>query len=68
VPNGKLVHVDVRFDRPLAPPADLVLRSKLLRTIGELEQFEVSALQNNEIVARGMITLNRRKEDGGGAL
>ena len=67
-PTGKLVHVDVRFDRPVAPPAELVLRSKLLRTIGELEQFEVSALQNNQVVARGMITLNRRKEDAGGAL
>ena len=68
VPTGKLVHVDVRFDRPVAPPAELVLRSKLLRTVGELEQFEVSALQNAQVVARGMITLNRRKEDAGGAL
>jgi len=67
-PTGKLVHVDVRFDRPVSPPAELVLRSKLLRTIGELEQFEVAALHDNEVIARGMITLNRRVEDDGGAL
>ena len=67
-PTGKLVHVDVRFDRPVAPPAELILRSKLLRAVGELEQFEVSALHHNEVIARGMITLNRRKEDAGGAL
>jgi 3-hydroxyacyl-[acyl-carrier-protein] dehydratase len=67
-PAGKLVHVDVRFDRPVAPPAELVLRSKLLRAVGELEQFEVSALHENQVIARGMITLNRRVENEGGAL
>jgi 3-hydroxyacyl-[acyl-carrier-protein] dehydratase len=67
-PTGKLVHVDVRFDRPVSPPAELVLRSKLLRTVGELEQFEVAALHDNQVIARGMITLNRRSEDAGGAL
>jgi 3-hydroxyacyl-[acyl-carrier-protein] dehydratase len=67
-PTGKLVHVDVRFDRPVSPPAELVLRSKLLRAVGELEQFEVAALHNNQVIARGMITLNRRMEDSGGAL
>ncbi|HXE55217.1 MAG TPA: phosphopantetheine-binding protein [Tepidisphaeraceae bacterium] len=67
--SGKLVHVDVRFDEPVAPPADLVLRSRLLRTVGELEQFEVSALLNDRTIARGMLTLSRPREGmPGGAM
>jgi len=67
--QGKLVHVDVRFDRPVAPPAEIVLRSKHLRMIGALQQFEVSASVGNDTVARGMLTLSRPKEGMvGGAL
>lgn len=70
--EGKLVHVDVRFDRPVAPPAQLVLRSKHLRSVGILQQFEVSALIGDETVARGMLTLSRPRPSGpagpGGAL
>ena len=67
--SGKLVHVDVRFDRPVAPPAEIVLRSKLLRTVGGLHQFEVSASVENQPVARGMLTLSRpRPGEPGGAL
>lgn len=57
--HGKLAHVDVRFDRPVSPPARIVLRSQLARAMGELEQFEVTALVNNLVVARGMLTLSR---------
>ena len=57
--QGKLVHVDVRFDEPVTPPAELVLRSRLLRTVGALEQFEVSAAVGQVTVARGMLTLSR---------
>lgn len=57
--QGKLVHVDVRFDEPVIPPAEVVLRSRLLRTIGALEQFEVSAAVAGVTVARGMLTLSR---------
>lgn len=67
--SGKLVHVDVRFDEPVAPPADLLLRSRLLRTVGELEQFEVSALLHDRTIARGMLTLSRPREGmPGGAM
>ena len=57
--EGKLVHVDVRFDKPVTPPAEVVLRSRLLRTVGVLEQFEVSAAVGDATVARGMLTLSR---------
>jgi 3-hydroxyacyl-[acyl-carrier-protein] dehydratase len=57
--HGKLAHVDVRFDRPVSPPAKIVLQSRVTRAIGELEQFEVTALVNGQVVARGMLTLSR---------
>jgi 3-hydroxyacyl-[acyl-carrier-protein] dehydratase len=67
--QGKLVHVDVRFDQSVAPPAELTLRSRCLRSVGELEQFEVSASQGESVVARGMLTLSRPREGSpGGAL
>jgi 3-hydroxyacyl-[acyl-carrier-protein] dehydratase len=67
--RGKLVHVDVRFDRPVAPPAQIVLRSRILRGVGALQQFETSATVGNVTVARGMITLSRPREGQlGGAL
>ena len=67
--QGKLVHVDVRFDRPVAPPAQIVLRSRILRGVGALQQFETSATVGNVAVARGMITLSRPREGQlGGAL
>ena len=56
------MHVDVRFDRPVAPLGRVGMQVlPACCTIGELEQFEVSALHNNEVIARGMITLNRRR-------
>jgi 3-hydroxyacyl-[acyl-carrier-protein] dehydratase len=64
--EGKLVHVDVRFDRPVAPPAEIVLASRHLRTIGILQQFEVSAAIGQESVARGMLTLSRPREGARG--
>jgi 3-hydroxyacyl-[acyl-carrier-protein] dehydratase len=67
--KGKLVHVDVRFDQSVAPPAEIILRSRLLRSVGVLEQFEVSASVGDAAVARGMITLSRPREGApGGAL
>jgi 3-hydroxyacyl-[acyl-carrier-protein] dehydratase len=67
--QGKLVHADVRFDRPVAPPAEITLRSRHLRSIGELQQFEVSASVGEQVVARGMLTLSRTGERvPGGAL
>jgi 3-hydroxyacyl-[acyl-carrier-protein] dehydratase len=57
--QGKLVHVDVRFDAPVAPPADVVLSSKVTRVMGPLQQFDVSASVSGTVIARGSITLHR---------
>jgi 3-hydroxyacyl-[acyl-carrier-protein] dehydratase len=57
--SGMLAHVDVRFEKPVAPPATIVLRSKLTATMGQLQKFDVSALVNNAVVASGSITLHR---------
>jgi 3-hydroxyacyl-[acyl-carrier-protein] dehydratase len=64
--GGVLAHVDVRFDRPVVPPADVALRSRLTRTMGSLQQFDVSAGVNDQVVASGSITLHR--PGGGGSM
>jgi 3-hydroxyacyl-[acyl-carrier-protein] dehydratase len=56
---GKLAHVDVRFDQAVAPPAEILLSAALNRTIGPLQQFDVSASCNGTVVARGSLTLHR---------
>ncbi len=56
---GKLAHVDVRFEQSVSPPAELVLKSKLVRSMLPLQHFEVSAHVGHETVARGSITLSR---------
>ena len=67
--QGKLVHVDVRFDHTIEPPADIILSSRHLRSVGILQQFEVSARVAQGTVARGMLTLSRPREAApGGAL
>ncbi len=57
--SGKLAQVDVRFDQSVVPPAEIVLSSKLARTMGALQQFEVSASVGGNVVARGTLTLHR---------
>lgn len=55
--SGKLVHVDVRFEKPVTPPADITLHSRLMRKVVSLQQFEVSAVVNGTVVARGTLAL-----------
>jgi len=57
--QGSLAHVDVRFDKPVVPPAQIVLKSMFLRQMGQLQQFEVSAEVSGETVARGTLALHR---------
>ena len=57
--SGMLAHVDVRFEKPVAPPATIVLRAKVTGTMGSLQKFEVSALVNDATVAAGSVTLHR---------
>ncbi len=56
-PSGRLAHVDIRFDSPVRPPADILLKSALIRTMGRLSQFDVSASVDGIAVARGSLTL-----------
>ena len=57
--SGKLAHVDVRFDQPVAPPAEIVLKSRLTRSMPKLQYYEVQAEVNGQVVARGSLTLSR---------
>jgi 3-hydroxyacyl-[acyl-carrier-protein] dehydratase len=57
--SGMIAHVDVRFHRPVAPPASMALRARLNRVFGELQQFDVAALLGAETIASGSITLHR---------
>jgi len=57
--GGMLAKVEVRFNRPVAPPATIQLRSKLSRVMGDLQQFEVVATVGGDEVASGTITLHR---------
>ena len=41
--SASLAHVDIRFDRMVAPPADLMLQATLTRHVGTLQQFDVAA-------------------------
>jgi 3-hydroxyacyl-[acyl-carrier-protein] dehydratase len=57
--SGKLAHVDIRFEQAVTPPAQITLKSKLVRTMGDLQLFEVSAEVAGAVVARGTLTLSR---------
>ncbi len=61
--SGKLAHIDVRFEQPVSPPAQITLKSKLARAMGELQLFEVQAEVAGKSVARGTLALSRRWTD-----
>ena len=51
--------VTVRFEKPVVPPAEIVLRARRVSTVGALEKFDVTALVGETVVASGSITLHR---------
>jgi 3-hydroxyacyl-[acyl-carrier-protein] dehydratase len=55
--GGRLAHVDVRFDAAVEPPAEVTLRARMDRVLGDLRQFEVSAAVAGKVVARGTLIL-----------
>jgi 3-hydroxyacyl-[acyl-carrier-protein] dehydratase len=57
--SGKLAHVDIRFEQAVIPPADIILNSKLERSMGDLQLFEVSAELGGASIARGTLALSR---------
>jgi 3-hydroxyacyl-[acyl-carrier-protein] dehydratase len=54
---GRLVHSDVRFDQAVRPPAEVVLRTRQIRVLGPLRQFEVACAVGDGVAARGSLTL-----------
>jgi 3-hydroxyacyl-[acyl-carrier-protein] dehydratase len=56
--HGSLVYVDVRFEKPVIPPADILLSARLTREMGAIRQFDVAARAGEKIVARGTLALH----------
>lgn len=54
---GKLAQIELRFTQPVPPPAAIVLRSRLVRTVGTLQQFEVEARVGGQSVAGGTLAI-----------
>jgi 3-hydroxyacyl-[acyl-carrier-protein] dehydratase len=63
--EGRLAQVEVRFEIAVAPPAEIRLQSKVIRTMGTLIQYEVGAQCGSKTVAAGTITLNWSGSGGG---
>jgi 3-hydroxyacyl-[acyl-carrier-protein] dehydratase len=59
--NGKIAHVDVRFEQSASPPVEITLNAKLVRALGSLQVFDVSAEAGSTVLARGSITLHRER-------
>ncbi len=55
--DGRLAHIDLRFDRAVVPPAEVVLHATVSRVMGALSQYEVRAEVAGQVVARGTLTL-----------
>ena len=58
--------MDIRFEQPAAPPVEIQLASKAVRTLGALEMFDVLAEVGATVLARGTITLHRNEEGAEG--
>jgi 3-hydroxyacyl-[acyl-carrier-protein] dehydratase len=57
--QGKLAHVDVRFEQAVAPPVEIELSAKLSNVLGPLQSFRVTAQVGATVLAHGSITLHR---------
>lgn len=55
--DGRLAQVNVRFRAPVAPPAAITLHGKLVKVVGNLIVFEISATVSDQVVAEGTLTL-----------
>ncbi len=56
--EGRLAQIDVRFETPVAPPAEIQLQSTITRSMLGLIQFDVQASYQGKVVARGAVTLS----------
>ena len=55
--GGMLVHADIRFRRPVAPPARIELHASTEGGLGALHRFAVEARVDGAVVAAGQIVL-----------
>ncbi len=55
--TASIAHVDVRLKRPVVPPADILLQTTLIRELGALAVFDVTAEHEGHTVAIGTVTL-----------
>jgi 3-hydroxyacyl-[acyl-carrier-protein] dehydratase len=62
--QGRLAHVDIRFEQSVTPPAEIILRSRLVKVLGALHQFDVSAEVGGSVAARGTLALHLAGEEG----
>jgi 3-hydroxymyristoyl/3-hydroxydecanoyl-(acyl carrier protein) dehydratase len=56
--QGKLAHIDVRFEKPVPPPVEIELEARVVGVHGPLQMCEVSAHVGATSIARGSITLH----------
>jgi 3-hydroxyacyl-[acyl-carrier-protein] dehydratase len=63
-PEGKLVHADIRFDNAATPPVEIELIARLVRVLGNLQQFDVVAQVGQKVLARGSLSLYRGNDGG----
>ena len=62
--DGRLAMTEVRIESAVVPPAEIVLKSRVTRAIGDLIQYEVEALCGQTPVASGTISLHWRRGAG----
>jgi 3-hydroxyacyl-[acyl-carrier-protein] dehydratase len=65
--QGMLARVDIRFEKPVAPPARIILKSTQSGATGQLRQFDVSASVDDQTIASGTLTLHLGTTDGDAA-
>ena len=53
-----LAAVDVKFERPVPPPADVALEAAVRTATGQLRLCDVTARVGGQVVASGTIALN----------
>ena len=55
--GGVLAHVDVQFESPVQPPANIALRAEVTQTQGAMRTCDVAASVAGRGVARGNVTI-----------
>lgn len=55
--GGRLAHVDIKFITLVRPPAEITLSSRLVRSLGGVGLYDVSAAVGALIVARGTLSV-----------